>query len=127
MSYARYTNRTRQRFYADNQASWIDYQTDLGIWSWGGFLSADYTSPDGHFTSSIGIRTDASNYVKMRNLFNQISPRISVNYTFNEHWSLAGNAGIYYELPPYTALGFKEPATKTGNALLMTTRETHIL
>ena len=108
VSYARYTNRTRQRFYADNQASWIDYQTDLGIWSWGGFLSADYTSSDGHFTSSIGIRTDASNYVKMRNLFNQISPRISVNYTFNEHWSLAGNAGIYYELPPYTALGFKD-------------------
>ena len=98
----------RQRFYAGNQASWIDYQTALGIWSWGGFLSADYTSPNGRFTSSFGIRTDASNYVKMRNLFNQISPRISVNYTFNEHWSLAGNAGIYYELPPYTALGFKD-------------------
>ena len=44
----------------------------------------------------------------MNNLFKQLSPRISVNYTFNDHWSIAGNAGIYYELPPYTAMGFKD-------------------
>ena len=115
VSYARYTNHTVQRFYANNQASWIDYQTDLGIWSWGGFVSADYTSPDQRFTSSFGIRTDASNFVKMKNLFNQISPRISANYTFNDHWSIAGNAGIYYELPPYTALGFKDNEGKWVN------------
>ena len=108
VSYARYTNRTRQRFYADNQASWIDYQTDLGIWSWGGFLSADYTSADQRFTTSIGIRTDVSNLPRMNNPLKQLSPRISANYTLSEHWSLAGNAGIYYELPPYTALGFKD-------------------
>ena len=115
VSYARYTNHTVQRFYANNQASWIDYQTDLGIWSWGGFVSADYTSPDQRFTSSFGIRTDASNFVKMKNIFNQISPRISANYTFNDHWSIAGNAGIYYELPPYTALGFKDNEGKWVN------------
>ena len=124
VSYARYTNHTIQRLYANHQASWIDYQTNLGIWSWGGFLSADYTSPDGHFTSSFGLRADASNFVKMKNIFNQISPRISVNYTFNEHWSLAGNAGIYYELPPYTALGFKDNEGKLVNRELKYQRVT---
>ena len=108
MSYSRYTNHTIQRFYANQQASWIDYQTDLGIWSWGGFVSGDYTSPNQRLTSSFGIRVDASNLVKMKNPFHQLSPRISANYTFNEHWSVAGNVGIYYELPPYTALGFKD-------------------
>ena len=108
VSHSRYTNHTVQRFFAYNTPSWIDYRTDLGIWSWGGFVSADYTSPDQRFTSSVGIRADASSFVKMRNLFNQISPRISLNYTFNERWSLAGNVGVYYELPPYTALGFKD-------------------
>ena len=107
MSYSRYTNHTIQRFYANQQASWIDYQTDLGIWSWGGFVSGDYISPNQRLTSSFGIRVDASNLAKMKNPFHQLSPRISANYTFNEHWSVAGNVGIYYELPPYTALGFK--------------------
>ncbi len=108
MSYSRYTNHTIQRFYANQQASWIDYRTDLGIWSWGGFVSGDYTSPNQRLTSSFGIRVDASNLAKMKNPFHQLSPRISTNYTFNEHWSVAGNVGIYYELPPYTALGFKD-------------------
>ncbi len=107
-SYARYTNRTRQRMFTDNRTSWLEYDTDLGIWSWGGFVSADYTSPDQRFTTSLGIRADASDLVKMRNPFNNLSPRISANYTFNEHWSVAGNVGIYYEMPPYTALGFKD-------------------
>ena len=107
-SYARYTNRTVQRMFTDNRTSWLEYDTDLGIWSWGGFVSADYTSPDQRFTTSLGIRADASNFVKMRNPFNNLSPRISANYTFNEHWSVAGNVGIYYEMPPYTALGFKD-------------------
>ena len=40
-SYARYTNRTRQRMFTDNRTSWLEYDTDLGIWSWGGFVSAD--------------------------------------------------------------------------------------
>lgn len=108
MSYSRYTNHTIQRFYGNQQASWIDYQTDLGIWSWGGFVSGDYTSPNQRLTSSFGIRVDASNLAKMKNPFHQLSPRISANYTFNEHWSVAGNVGLYYELPPYTALGFKD-------------------
>lgn len=115
VSHSRYTNQTVQRFYANNQASWIDYRTDLGLWSWGGFVSADYTSPEQRFTASVGIRADASSFVKMRNLFNQISPRVSLNYTFDERWSLAGNVGIYYELPPYTALGFKDNEGKWVN------------
>ena len=111
-SYARYTNRTVQRMFTDNRTSWLEYDTDLGIWSWGGFVSADYTSPNQRFTTSFGIRTDASDLVKMNNLLKQLSPRISANYTFNEHWSIAGNMGIYYEMPPFTALGFKD---KEGN------------
>ena len=108
VNYAQYTNHTVQRFFTNNQASWIDYQTDFGFWSWGGFISTDYTSPNQKFTTSIGVRTDASNFPQMRNPLKQLSPRISANYTFDEHWSVAGNAGIYYELPPYTALGFKD-------------------
>ena len=43
----------------------------------------------------------------MKDLSDQLSPRLSLSYQLTEHWSLSGNAGLYYQLPPYTALGFK--------------------
>lgn len=124
VSYSQYTNHTIQRFFANNTASWIDYETDLGLWSWGGFLSADYASPNQRFTTSFGIRADASNFGNMSNLLKQLSPRISVNYTFNNYWSAGGSAGIYYELPPYTALGFKNDKNELVNRHLKYQRVT---
>ena len=114
-SYSRYTNHTIQRIFASEKGEWTDYNTDLGFWSWGGFISGDYTSPNRKFTSSIGIRTDASSFGNTGNPLKQLSPRISANYTFNEQWSIAGSTGIYYELPPYTALGFKDNKGKYVN------------
>lgn len=67
-NYSRYTNRTVQRIFASEKGEWTDYHTKLGIWSWGGFISADYTSPNQRFTTSVGLRTDASDFGKMNNL-----------------------------------------------------------
>lgn len=122
-SYSQYTNRTLQRLY-QAQAEVSDYKTDLGIWSWGLFVSADYTSPDKRFTSSIGVRSDASDYGTMSRMWKQISPRLSLGYAFNEQWSVGGNIGIYYQLPPYTALGFKDESGKLINRELDYTRVT---
>lgn len=112
--YSQYTNRTLQRIYR-TQVETSNYNTDLEIWSWGLFVSADYTSPDKRFTSSIGLRSDAADYGKMFRMWKQISPRISSSYAFNEQWSIGGNAGIYYQLPPYTALGFKDESGRFVN------------
>lgn len=113
-SYSQYTNHTLQRLYVE-QSELSRYETDLGIWSWGFFVSADYTSPSKRFTSSVGVRSDASDYGRMAKMWKQISPRISMNYAFNEQWSAGGNIGIYYQLPPYTALGFKDDSGKLIN------------
>ena len=43
----------------------------------------------------------------MKSLSGQLSPRISLSYQLTDHWFVSGNAGLYYQLPPYTALGFK--------------------
>lgn len=90
----------------------------------GRFLSANYASSNQRFTTSFGIRADASNFGNMSNLLKQLSPRISVNYTFNNHWSAGGSAGIYYELPPYTALGFKNNKNELVNRYLKYQRVT---
>ena len=106
-SYLQYENRTRQRFYTTG-SRWADYETDLGIWNWGLFTSLDYSSANERFTSSLGLRTDASTYGRMRNPLEQLSPRISAQYTLSKNWSVGTNAGIFYQLPTSTALGFRD-------------------
>lgn len=114
INYSRYTNRTFQRIYNKEAAS-NRYETELGIWSWGIFVSADYVSADNRLTASAGIRSDASDYGQMSKMWKQLSPRVSLRYAFDEHWSLGGNVGIYYQLPPYTALGFKDSSGRLVN------------
>lgn len=107
LDYSQYSNTTFQKIYTD-RAQTFDYHTYLGIMRWGLFGTINYTSIDERFTASLGLRADANNYsAAMKDLSDQLSPRLSLSYQLTEHWSLSGNAGLYYQLPPYTALGFK--------------------
>lgn len=108
MNYSNYTNQTNQRIFGIT-STLSDYRTDLNIFSWGGFFSTDYTTANKRFSASAGIRTDGNNYNKeMKELWKQLSPRLSLSYELAQQWTLSGNAGLYYQLPPYTALGFKD-------------------
>ena len=107
LDYSQYSNTTFQKVYTDH-AQTFDYHTYLDIMRWGLFGTINYTSIDERFTASLGLRTDANNYsAAMKDMTDQLSPRLSLSYQLTEHWSLSGNAGLYYQLPPYTALGFK--------------------
>ena len=107
LDYSQYSNTTFQKVYTD-RAQTFDYHTYLGIMRWGLFGTINYTAIDERFTASLGLRADANNYsAAMKDLSDQLSPRLSLSYQLTEHWSLSGNAGLYYQLPPYTALGFK--------------------
>ena len=107
MNYSNYTNQTNQRIFGIT-STLSDYRTDLNIFSWGGFFSTDYTTANKRFSASAGIRTDGNNYNKeMKELWKQLSPRLSLSYELTQQWTISGNAGLYYQLPPYTALGFK--------------------
>ncbi len=95
----------------------MDYSTDLGLWGWGMFASADYKSPGGKINASAGIRFDGSSFSdKTSRFWNQLSPRASVSYMPWENWSFNASAGLYHQLPPVTALSFRDtdglPANK---------------
>lgn len=107
LDYSQYSNTTFQRVYiAGAQA--VDYHTYIGILRWGLFGTINYISADDRFTASLGLRADANNYSSaMKSLSDQLSPRLSLSYQLTGHWSVSGNAGLYYQLPPYTGLGFK--------------------
>ena len=107
LDYSQYSNTTFQKVYTDH-AQTFDYQTYLDIMRWGLFGTINSTTIEERFTASLGLRADANNYsAAMKDMTDQLSPRLSLSYQLTEHWSLSGNAGLYYQLPPYTALGFK--------------------
>ena len=109
LTWSGYTNGTFQRLYVADQSMLSDYHTRLGVFGWGAFVSAEYASRDKRLTASAGLRTDGCDYSEhMARFWRQLSPRASVSYALSEAWSVSGSAGLYYQLPPYTALGFKE-------------------
>lgn len=103
-----YTNNSRQRLFGNSGILSL-YETSLNIFGWGAFFASDYTTKDNRFTLSAGLRMDGNNYNRnMKQLWKQLSPRLSTSYKFSEQWTLNGSAGLYHQLPPYTALGYKD-------------------
>lgn len=110
LNYSRYKSDEYRKIFADALREY-NYHTDLSLWRWGLFASIDYAAPDKSFTASIGVRTDGNNYSdKMKELWRQLSPRLSVSYRLADGLFLSGHVGLYYQLPSYTALGFKGEA-----------------
>ena len=105
--YYAYTHQSMQRLFA-TQTSYLDYRTTLGVWAWGAYASADYTSDNNLLTASFGLRADANDYSQeMKRMWEQLSPRVSLRYLLSQEWSIGFNTGLYHQLPPFTALGYK--------------------
>lgn len=114
LDYTQYGNNTYQKAFT-NQAQTYNYKTTLDMLRWGAFASVNYESVDERFTASLGVRGDANNYSsRMDALDSQLSPRLSLSYKIANNLFVSGNVGRYYQLPTYTALGYKD---NTGNYL----------
>ena len=97
----------------------LDYMTRTGIFGWGIFASADYKSPTGKVNASAGIRADGSSFSGKTAMFwRQLSPRASVSYMPWKSWSFNASAGIYHQLPPMTALAFRDDEGSLANRQL---------
>nr|WP_294941778.1 carboxypeptidase-like regulatory domain-containing protein [uncultured Mucilaginibacter sp.] len=65
---------------------------------------------------SAGIRADVNTYSsKMNNLAKTLSPRFSASYNISEKLSINFNTGIYYQLPAYTVLGYRDSSGVLAN------------
>lgn len=96
----------------------IDYDSNMGMFGWGLYASADYKSPDGKINTSFGLRTDGSSFSKnTAAVWKQLSPRASVSYMPWESWSFNASAGLYHQLPPLTALSYRENGSFANKSL----------
>ncbi len=113
--FASYTNRTYNTIVAGDSIIGINYNSKINFNKYGFFAQASRAFFNNRWTVSLGFRADGMDYSsETSNPFTQFSPRLSSSLSINEFikWNL--NAGIYYQLPPYTTLGFRE----NGGALI---------
>ncbi|WP_312323841.1 TonB-dependent receptor plug domain-containing protein [Soonwooa sp.] len=102
-----YYNHSVNRYISQNNINNDAYETDLSFMQYGFYAQTANKFFDNKLSVSAGIRLDAASYSKLTsNPLDQFSPRIAFNYKIDEHWGVSFNTGIYYQLPPFTALGF---------------------
>ncbi len=116
IEYAQYLNDTYQKLFIAGTPSTDRYHTFLGTMKWGVFATAHFATPDDRFNATLGLRSDGCGYSsKMSNMLKQLSPRASLSYKIGHGISISANGGLFYQLPPYTALGYKDYQGKYVN------------
>jgi len=112
---ARYTNNTFRQVAADESTAPIVYDAALTINKYGLYVQTSKRYFKDKLAVSAGLRVDGNDYSSaMSNPLRQLSPRLSLSYQITEALALSANAGIYYQLPAYTLLGYQD---KNGQLL----------
>lgn len=107
--FAKYNNRTFNRIFTSSGAQTVDYASAFDMSKYALFAQLSRKFADERLILSAGFRMDGNNYSdEMSNPLEQFSPRFSLAYAFSERFSFNFNTGIYYQLPPYTVLGYQE-------------------
>ena len=108
--YVQYLNETYNKISgANGEIIEINYDSSLECLKTGFFAQFTNQFFNERVMLSLGLRTDFNNYSKsMSNIFDQFSPRASLSYYLKSNLKFSINSGIYYQLPPYTVMGYRE-------------------
>lgn len=76
--------------------------------AYGGFAMGSKKFYEDRLLVNFGFRFDGSDFgATASNPLNQFSPRLSASYQLQDNLFWNANAGVYYQKPPYTVLGFQ--------------------
>ena len=107
--FAKYNNRTLQTRNNGTAVIKLNYSSQFSMNKYGGFAQISRQLANDRLILSGGLRVDGNDYNgSMQNPFNQLSPRFSLAYSITPQLSFNANTGIFYQLPPYTTLGFQQ-------------------
>jgi hypothetical protein len=106
---AGYSNETTQMVASGDSTIQFNYQTDIGINKYALFAQVSRKLADEKVGLALGFRADGNDYDNaMANPFRQFSPRFSISYAIRPGLTINANTGLYFQLPPYTSLGYKD-------------------
>lgn len=107
--FAKYNNQTFNRIFTSQGAQTINYRSAFNMNKYGFFAQASRKYLDERLILSLGVRFDANDYSdEMNNPLTQFSPRFSAAYALSDKLIANFNLGRYYQLPPYTILGYQQ-------------------
>ena len=88
----------------------LEYLTQINFYKYGLFGNISKSFIDSKLDISLGIRADEDNFSEGSKILDNISPRMSTSYALTEDRRLKWNSsiGIYFKIPTYTVLGFKD-------------------
>jgi len=114
--YVKYNNNTFRKYYRFDMLDTLLYASNLGFFKYGISGQVSKSLFGNRLTLSLGVRADANTYSKeMSNPLPQLSPRFSVNFLLTDKLSLNANVGRYYQLPPYTSMGYRDASGELIN------------
>jgi len=94
---------------SSNGSERITTNTNLSFFNYGFFGSVSHNLFENRLKMNYGIRLDASSFSdKTSNPIDQFSPRIAASYSITEKFEFNTSAGLYYQLPPYTTMGYTD-------------------
>lgn len=116
--YSRFFVNSFDRFSFASEGLVIDVNEKTFFNSYGAFISGSKNFNNERLLITGGVRIDGSDFGETaRNPLNQISPRLSVSYQIKPQLFWTNNAGIYYQRPAYTSLGFRDNDGQLVNQL----------
>ncbi|UKJ08415.1 TonB-dependent receptor [Solitalea lacus] len=109
----RYSTET---FYLNPYGPTVNYSSKLDDLKYGFYGQVSKELFDDNLTLSAGVRADGSDFSSLtNNPLKQLSPRFSASYSINPAVSLNFNTGLYYQLPAYTVLGYRNETGELTN------------
>jgi hypothetical protein len=116
--YSRYYINNFDRATLAGSGQVISVESTSNYNTYGGFLSASKNLYDERLLITGGIRVDGADFGETaQNPLNQVSPRISFSYQLKPNLFATANAGIYYQKPSYTVLGYQDNDGQLVNQL----------
>ncbi|MFK7921918.1 MAG: carboxypeptidase-like regulatory domain-containing protein [Bacteroidia bacterium] len=111
--YSKYTNETFQTLPVGGV---IDFESELNLNKYGAFAQISQRLFNDRLILSLGARMDGNDFSEeMQNPLNQLSPRFSASLRVTPELSVNFNTGIFYQLPPYTILGYRNNLGELAN------------
>jgi hypothetical protein len=105
---ALYRNSTFRKIPVADVSEELRYETALRFNKYSVFSQISRGFFDERLNISFGLRTDFNDYSSdMSNPLKQLSPRLSASYNITSDFSLNVSTGRFFQLPPYTALGYR--------------------
>ena len=107
--FVRYTNSTEAMITTPSGPQMEVYNSLLRFSKYYAFGQISKKFIDDRLSLSFGLRIDGNTYSdEMNNALKQLSPRFSASYALTDWMAVNFNTGRYFQLPPYTVMGYKE-------------------